>query len=213
MAIVYSPRVIEIAVNQTVGEQEVVNVWHMQWSSEDSASAAEGMVEDFRNNWQDHILDIQCIAVKLVSFEWRVLDPTNSDVGLVLPDPVKPVEGQIATPMTPPNVAWLIHKNTDNRPRGRRDGRSYLCGLPESAVSDTGTIEAASVASANTTLQAFYDGISDSGVFVSGEGWPVVLETTPASRAPGTQSVTISSRRVTSLTMDARAATQRERLR
>lgn len=216
MAIVFSDNVIEIAVIQSHAGRPVVNVWHMSHTQELTGGDKESVVRDFANNWQDHILDIQVQELDLIEFQWRSLDPGDSTVGTLSPDPAKSISGQNTAPPASPNVALLVEKRTNNRPRGRSDGRCYLAGVGEGFIDAAGALTPAMVTLANSTLAAFYNGISDSGTVVGGwdgDSFPVVLETTAASRAPGTQPVTINSRRVTSLVIDPVAATQRERMR
>lgn len=213
MAVVFSNNVIEIAVVQSAAGRPVVNVWHMYHDAEIGADTKQDVVEDFRNNWQDHMMDVQCEDVSIVSFDWRSLDPGDGSNGTVPPDPGKALIGAFLSEMAPVNTALLIHKNTANRPRGARDGRCYLAGVPEGDISADGTLSGAAQSTWLPPIQSFYSGISDITTFGGGDRYPVVLETTPESRAPGSASVTINSRRVTSLTLDAKVATQRERLR
>lgn len=216
MAIVYANNTIEIAVMQTYAGKPVVNVWHMYHDQELTGGDKESVVRDFANNWQDHVLNMQDDFVVLQSFEWRSLDQSDPTVGTLQPDPAKDNSGQTPASGSPPNVAFLLHKNTAARPRGRRDGRCYLAGVGESATGEDGTIDPASLAIYDGWLEDFYNGISDTGTVVggwNGDSYPVVLETTPASRAPGSASVTVGTRRITSITCDPVVATQRRRLR
>lgn len=213
MAIVYAPRTVEIAVIHTIQNRPAVNVWHLQSSEEWWPAEAEAMVEDFRNNWQDHMLDLVASDLQLQRFEWRSLDENDGTVGVVNPDPAKSLVGQAGGSSMPPNSAVLIRKNTSNRPRGARDGRSFLAGAPLPNIFEDGTYNSTYIATANAALQAFYDGISDTGTWTNNGRYPVVLETTAASRAPGSQPVTVNVRRVTSITLDPLLSTQRDRLR
>lgn len=213
MAVVYSPNVVEIALIHSYGGRTAVNVWHMERNVEIGDPAWEDVVEDFVGNWQDHVLERLSNQVAFIRADWRSLDPGDNTVGTTLPIGGKATNGGQPGPPGPPNLALLVHKNTSNRPRGRRDGRSYLVGVDESTVDQTGTYLNAARVATNTQLQNFYDGISDISTFAWGDQWPVVLETTPASRAPGNTPVVIGARRVTSITVDPLIATQRDRLR
>lgn len=213
MSVVFSPGVIEIAVIQTVSGRPAVNVWHLRHDEEFASPETQAVVEDFRDNWQDHVLLCVSASVALLRFEYRSLDPADSTVGVVEPDPLKNLVGQESLPAAPPNVALLVKKNTGARPRGRRDGRSFLPGPNEGVIGNDGVLDPGFVAGCDAALADFYDGISDSSLDWTGDVYPVVLETTPASRAPGTASVTIGSRRVNSITMDPLVSTQRDRLR
>lgn len=213
MAVVFSENVIEIAVIHSFGNRRAVNVWHMYHDPEFTGPGNTEIVEDFRNNWQDHVTELYHENWELVRFEWRSLDENDATVGTVLPDSGKATAGLRGGDMMPPNTALLVNKNTDDRPRGARDGRMFLPGVAETAYDDAGTVESTWFTTYSPNLEDFYDGISDSAFGASGDRYPVVLETTPASRAPGTDQVTINSRRVTSITLDPIISTQRDRLR
>lgn len=213
MAIVYSDNIIEIAVIQSYAGRPAVNVWHMWFSPEGGSDTKTAVVEDFRDNWQDHIMLFQDNGVSIQRFEWRSLDQNDNEVGIVLPDSGKRLVGGQATPGAPPNVAVLLKKGTDSRPRGRRDGRAYIVGVAEDSIGEDGSLTGSLFTTMQTEAAAFYNGISDTATFPSGDRYPAVLETTPASRAPGSTPVVIGSRRVTSITVDPKVATQRERLR
>lgn len=213
MATVFSNNVIEIACIHDYGGAPSVNVWHMWFDAELGSDTKEQVVRDFANNWQDHVLDLAVDALALLRFDWRSLDADDGSMGTLQPDPAKPLVGQDAGEGSPRNVAFLIHKNTSDRARGQRDGRCFLSGVPEAHVNSTGTIASAFRTGANTALASFLSGIEDISGGGAGDRYPVVLATTPASRAPGTASVTIDSRRVTSITLDEVCSTQRDRLR
>lgn len=208
MAIVYAEDVVEIAVEMTIGSSiPAVNVWHLE-VSEGFGSGDVDAVNLFRDAWQDRVMPQLASAIQLHSFNWRSLDPDDNNVGTVQPNPAKPVIGGRDASMLPPNTAFLVHKNTTNRPRGRRDGRAYLPGVLESIVDNAGAIDSANIASMNTSLAGFFNDV-DNGTTV----FFCVLETTPLSRQKGTLPVTIGKRRVSSLTIDGKVATQRDRLR
>ncbi len=214
MARMRSQNVLQIAVEAKVSGRIHVNVWHML-ADEEPTRSDEDVVRDFANNWQDHMLGNLSQQYVLEAFNWLSLDPDDNNVGTLMPDPAKAVTGLETNITAPPNVALLIHKNTDNRPRGARDGRSYMGGVPENLVGPSGVVDPAFVTEWNAGLQLFLDGISDDASVggVQSRQHPVVLETTPASRAPGINEVLVNAREITSLTLDPLAATQRDRLR
>jgi hypothetical protein len=214
MAKMRSQNVVQIAVEGTLVGKPHVNVWHL-YSDEGQGNSDLDAVQDFANNFQDHIVPEMTNIYNLVGFNWLSLDPDDNNVGTLAPDPAKPVTGAHTGIVSPPNVAVLIHKNTSNRPRGARDGRSFMSGIPENLVGPEGALTAAYKAAWDAALQLFLDGVTDSlgGQLNPIERYPVVLETTPLSRAPGSQEVIVNSRKITQLVVDALAATQRDRLR
>lgn len=213
MAVVYSDNVIEISVVMSHSSMPTTNVWHMWFDAELGTDTMTDVVGDFRDNWQDHIMNMLTDNVTVDEFRWLSLDEGRPGAGSIAPDPLKPLIGGLETPSMPPNVAQLVKKNTSDRPRGRRDGRSYLPGVAELSVDAQGLFGAPDLAGRNGWLADFYNGISDTSGSGSGDRYPCVLETTALSRDPDAPPQTIGSRRVTSLTMDPRVATQRDRLR
>lgn len=211
MAIVYSQDVVEIAVVAELAGRPHVNVMHIK--NDEGSQSDVAKVRDFANNWQDHMLGFISIEYVLKSFEWRSLDPDDSNVGTLAPDAAKNVTGLVAGDVESPNVSLLIHKRTLNRPRGRRDGRLFLGGVPTIHTFANGNLTTTLTDAANTALTAFVDGVNDTAWAGGAGGGLVVLETTPASRVPGTTPVTIGSRAVIQMVCDTRAATQRDRLR
>lgn len=213
MAIVYSPNIIEIAVHHTYNGKDAVNVWHMWFDAEFGTDTKTAVVRDFANNWQDHMMGLMNFSATVTRFDWRSLD--DGELGTLAPDPAKDTTGGTgaATSGMSPNVALLVHKVTSDRERGQRDGRSFLVGADESVTLPNGSLEPTYVTAAQALLDSFLSGVSDISGGGAGDRYPAVLNTTPASRAPGSTPVTISSRRVTALTIDPVVSTQRDRLR
>ena len=211
MAQIFSQDVIEIALIGDHAGRPVVNVLHVQNDEVGGNDASK--VLDVVNNWQDHIVPPLNQAYTFSHAQWRSLDPDDNNAGVQARDNAKPITGASAAMAASPQVAFLVHKVTPNRPRGRRDGRMYLAGVSEPDIDETGALVPNNVTIWNGILTDFVNGVNDadwSGVQGSGL---VVLETTPASRAPGALPVTLESRAVTSMRMDPLAATQRGRLR
>jgi hypothetical protein len=212
MAIVFSQDTVEIAVVGLIGFKPHVNVWHMH-ALEDPTTSDVDAVKDFANNWQDHLIPLMNRQYKLQHFAWRSIDPDDNNTGVLSPDLTKAIQGPDQALCLPFNTAYLIHKRTQNRPRGRRDGRMFLSGVSEGKADDYGEVLDTTQAAWNTALAAFLEGITDVSVTSGKDQYPVVLETTPASRAPGAQPVTVAGRRINRLVMDRTVASQRDRLR
>lgn len=108
-------------------------------------------------------------------------------------------EGAAATPQ---NCAYLCHKRGSVAGRGGR-GRFYLPGLLESDVDHVGTVASGKVTSLNTALSGFLADLTG-GANVDGM---VVLHQDPGAYSADAPAP------VTVLTVDAKIATQRRRLR
>lgn len=95
-------------------------------------------------------------------------------------------------------VAFLIHKATSLGGRAGR-GRFFLPGVPESNVNSNGLLTSGTATAVNADLDSFLTELTNDGlipVVLHAEGSPI---TTPTA--------------ITSLTCDAKVATQRRRLR
>lgn len=106
-----------------------------------------------------------------------------------------PAQGAVTGTGSPPNVAFLVEKNTAAGGRANR-GRMFLPGVTESYVTDSGALIPAAVADWQVALDAWLEDLDTNGS-------PMVLLHS-ASSDPTT---------VASLTIDGRVATQRRRLR
>lgn len=97
-----------------------------------------------------------------------------------------------------PNTCYLVHKNTADGGRAGR-GRAYVPGVPESDVTTSGTLVSGRASAMNTALATFQAAMEAdlvNGVVLHGAGSPL-----------STPSV------ITGFSCDAKAATQRRRLR
>ena len=97
-----------------------------------------------------------------------------------------------------PQVAYLIHKNTDDGGRAGR-GRFFLPGVPDANVNPNGTILGGTLTAMQTALDNFLAGL------LSRDLEPVVLHNVGGPLTNPSP--------ITSFSPDARAATQRRRMR
>jgi hypothetical protein len=215
MAVKTVPDVIQITVKGTVVGRPWASIWHMRM--EDGFIVGGGnvtdVVRDFADNWQDHIMTTTISdRARVDEFQYLVLDDTEGETGVIGPDPNKPLTGSWARAIASPSLCFLVRKSAGSR-RGARSGRAYLPGLAEEAVQEDGTIEPTQLAGFNTKLQEFLDGISDDTGLDTGGHFPVVCHFPPEARTKGPHIVAGTSSRITALTLDTMAATQRRRMR
>lgn len=163
------------------------------------------------------------IATSLISLYGTHIDPVMNSLVTLSACRVKkgPMEdgpfaevstsnsGASVSPPCPPNVAYLIRKIT---PLGGKmgQGRMYQPGVPEAGVGEDGTIVSGTRSSTEAGWSAFLAAMDGAGFpmalghmfgdYVNRKGVTIIV---PA-RAPTD---------VTALTVDAKAATQRRRLR
>lgn len=211
MAIIFAQNIIEIAMRHTYGGNPSVNVLHV--FNDEGLSSDADTARDVLDNWQDHIIPMTDDSFLLLEASWRSLDPDDLNQGTLAPDSAKPVNGTGGGDGMPPNVSYLIKKGTANRQRGQKDGRIFLGGVIRSLVDENGLINSTGQSSFLSGLDAFLNGVNDTGAVYDEGQYLAVLNTTPASRVPGTSQVTLTHRMVTSLTLDPKVSTQRDRLR
>jgi hypothetical protein len=214
MAIKVCPNVIQITAHGTVAGRPWASVWHM--NAEDgifgSGPGPEDVVRDFADNFQDHLLNNISVHVVLTNFTWLALDNAEGATGVMAPNPAKLTAGTWNRDIAGPAMAMLIRKQSSSR-RGARNGRAYMPGVTEEQMDNAGNILGTWQTSYNAQLQAFLDGISDDTALDAAGRYPVVTHFPPAAREKGPQIVEGTKTRITSLTLDGRAATQRRRLR
>lgn len=211
MARIFAQNVTEIAIKGKYAGRPVVNVLH--YVNDEAAVNDADKARDILNNWQDHVMDGVTQQYVLDGADWRSLDPDDTNQGTLTPDTVKATQGAGAGPGTSPNVAFLVRKITNSRQRGQRNGRMYLAGVAESAITEAGNLAAAHQTAFQGYLDSFLAGVNDDVFGPGGGSGLVVLNTTPESRIAGTQPVTLTYRTVSALVLDSKAATQRERMR
>lgn len=116
------------------------------------------------------------------------------------------VGGSETDGMAPPNVAYLVKKVT-SQPGKRNRGRMYLPGVNELDLDAVGTVATIKRTPLQTAITAFYDAV------IAADFQPVLFHNdTDAEGNPVAPELTVPTN-LTALTLDARVATQRRRLR
>lgn len=125
------------------------------------------------------------------------------------------VIGSAGAVSSPPNVCYLVHKNTaEGGRRGR--GRMFIPGVPEGTVDDNGQLVAGQAAQLQSRIDAFMAGLLTEELIMALEHGPsytwTINENGQPRRVPVAGPVpTLTA--LTSLTADPKVATQRRRLR
>lgn len=169
-----------------------------------SFALLEGVAEDVRDNWQDHIVPNFTDHYTFDGISWVDLDTADGLSGEVAPDPAKPLSGGGTADIAPANCAYLIHKNISGATRTRRKGRMYMYGVFEGLVDDAGFVDAGTIAQLDAAFEDFKDGVNGS----TGPGDNTNLAVVHNPAVGGT-----SSSHITTFACDARSASQRDRLR
>jgi hypothetical protein len=179
----------------------IVTVLHVRRMEDNPLQSAR----DVLNNWQDHIMPQLPNNYTLNGARFVDKESIAGQAGLILPDVAKAVVGGDARATSAPNTATLVRKNIAGVV-GRRAGRMYLPPTAESAESEDGILDAATVAQLNTALASFFAGLSSGGV---GE---IDNELAVVHKVPATTGFSPVSI-VTGLAVDALVATMRRRIR
>ena len=210
MAIIFSNGVTEVAIEHSVSGRSAWNVLHVKIDEAEIGPDPEDSARDVLNNWQDHVVPLMTSNVTLLGCAYRSLDSSNSTTGYLLPDDEKPFVGEQPATASPPNVAWLIHKEVTGRARSERNGRMFIAGVEEAGVSAAGVVTGDYPALWSAALDDFLSGVSG-GLFDDQK--LVVLTIPKAARVKGDTVFTVGTNEVARLTLDPMVATMRKRLR
>lgn len=114
----------------------------------------------------------------------------------------------------PPNVSFLVHKNTaDGGRRGR--GRAFIPGVPEASVDDSGVVAGAVITAISSALTSFRTTLeaSDLPLFLEHDrSYTWIIDGGQPRRVPSGPAAPVPTP-ITTLSLDSRVATQRRRLR
>lgn len=211
-------RVIEITMNG-VGPngRAMANVLHY-YADENLLGAGRDdilvpVVEDVRDNWQDHIVPILGLGYTFQGCSWVDLNTSDGATGQVAPNAGKDSTGNLTAP-PPPNVATLVTKVISGAGRTRRNGRMYLWIGNEGSILDAGTWDPAALATWQAALDTFLADTTDAvlgGVAGSQHMVTVSWPRDPDGSIPGDAVGVVNE--VVDLVAQSQVATQRRRLR
>lgn len=158
--------------------------------SGDADAAASDMGGAFLGNMLEHLTSTVTLARTEVKFGPSATGPTGVYTSSGT--------GGVGTAQAPPNVAYLVRKNTSLGGRAGR-GRLFLPGPPEDQIQSSGLLVSGAISGVQADLDAWW------AAMVADQLNPVVLH---GSGSPLTTPTVI-----TSFTIDSRCATQRQRNR
>jgi hypothetical protein len=173
-------------------------------------TAVLDIVPDVVAAWQDKIMAGVGNSVTFTGCRWLDIDSLDGIGGFQGPVGSHPTVGAVGGAQSPMSVAFLVHKQCFHT-RRQRNGRWYIPGVAESDTDDSGGV----VSSARTRVQNITE---DYRAAVNALGLPAGI--TVAMRVVHITSVdgdgdpeSWNSTDIDSLSVDARVATQRRRLR
>ena len=117
MAPIVIPQAMRISyVHTWTNGREVVNTidcaFDEDGTGESRADVARVVAEDFRNAWQDHILEPLSDNLSLVRVDYVDLNSLDGAIGSLGPDPDRPTAGTTTGPSMPPNICFVVSKVT-----------------------------------------------------------------------------------------------------
>ncbi len=214
MALVF-PNICRYVIEQTFLGRPAINILDMDVQEHEisRAEAVFNVAGDIINNWDDHVMGALAEGVSFNAVSWVDLNTPDGPTGrrTSTSDTTLPKAGGASGNTSPASVAMLVSKQTVSA-RGQRQGRWFLPGVTEQWLNGN-TIESSFIASVNTGLQSFLDGVSDEVPIEAVAKFPVVLHTTTKGVDGPIPPLAVGASRVLALTADSRVASQRRRNR
>jgi hypothetical protein len=167
--------------------------------------------------YQQRICGSQAPQVVFTGANFLDLDSLTGHGGFIAPIAGKPVTGTGSFTLLPPEVCYLLHKQCVHN-RQERNGRTYMSGVPESAVDDGGVVVPATASAIAGNFNLWKDDMKTGTFFPPATVALRVVHVaghtgTPVPGYPNGKPNSWSSSDVDSFQCDAKVATQRRRLR
>lgn len=192
-----SDNVTEVTVEGSwTNGQPVDNVFCVRREEDSPVQSAR----DVLSNWQDHIVaalpnNYHCIGARYTDH-----NEENGATGFILADPGTATQGAVTGAAANPSVCLLVHKRIDAHV-GRRGGRTYIPCV-DSVLDEDGVVDPTNRTAYSALFATFLDGISGAA-----DNELVIVHRGALTTNPHPVSL------VTGMDVDAKAATQRRRLR
>lgn len=157
MAPIVAPGIARFSVEGYYEANPVVNVLDINISDlaggADREDACANVAGDLLNQWAEHVLPLLCDNYVCERVSWIDIDSLTGSTGerTSTDDNTWPQGGSSTAAALPGAVAARVNKNTI-AVRGQRQGRMYICGIPE---------EATVANSPNTLTPEFIENLSD----------------------------------------------------
>lgn len=215
------PGVCRYAVNGTVGTRTWSNIIDIDIDHDfgdpgaDRATDVADMAKVVLEAWNDHIMPLQSNDLRLLNVSWTDLDTADGSTGetsVGIDTAAWPTDGGSNIQSMPGCVAALVRKSIEGG-RGRKNGRMYVCGVPDNAtaVDFPNTMVAAVLALWEAGVDAFLARVNEHQAAPAYQPELVVVHVT--ERDAEGHPTAGDFRPVTALTVDPTLATQRRRLR
>lgn len=168
MAPLVAPDIARFAITGYCEANPVVNIIDLAITDLDGigrAEACEAAAGDILNQWSDHVLPLLCDNYVATNVSWIDLDSLSGSTGDVstTDGSTWPEGGASVEACLPGGIAARVDKNTV-AVRGQRQGRMYICGIPENAseANSPNTLTGAFRTSLQDAMEAFRSGLEGS---------------------------------------------------
>lgn len=217
---IIAPTIVRITMHTNLGNGRVANnIIDLSVdgpSGSDRPSVVNEIVTQVRDLWQDHMVGGISSSWSFTGGTYTDLDSLATVSGAFGINGSKPVNGGGAASMSPPNVAFLVHKLCGHT-RTQRNGRMYFPGVVEGSVSDGGDIDGTHTSGLAAGLETFRIALSDDLPGGGTTAWRVVHVTghdgVPAPGHPLGKPNAWDSTDITGFSVETRVGTQRRRVR
>jgi hypothetical protein len=216
--VVVAPTIVRFTMQGDINGRNCYNL--VDVSLDEFVVSRETAVSDLAGRmpkvWQTTIVGALGGWYSFHGASWMDLDSEDGITGFQGPDLSSPVLGGTGGSLHTPNTAALIHKQTSSR-RNARNGRMYLGPILETDCDDGGVLSTGCKTRFTTAAAAFRTAIIALGTpILASIAWRVVhveSKGEPDDDFPGGRPLTWNSSTVSGVTCDAKAATQRRRMR
>lgn len=211
-----APNVVQLSINGLYSTvKPITNVQYWQATTGVDGEDCAGLANYVMGAWQDHMLDALCDAYEVQDGHWVLLTTENSPTGTVAKDAVKNDRGLRTGLATQVNTAFLVHKQLASAGRSARNGRMFLAGALETDIDSLGVVASSVVTNGQAQLNTYFNAVKTPTP--AGVAWDYVQPHWSITNKPPPETgglwVATSVSGISGLRLDARAATQRQRMR
>lgn len=196
MAPIVADNAVRVAINGVVSGNPFANVFGGFITG---SGTPLGLAQDIGQSYVDNLLPLLCNNVHVDNVSYVDLRTLDGDSGVVATGISGPFDGGNTEPQAPMQVCWLLHWAVGGG-RNSRNGRTYLPGVAETSVDESGHISGDLTTDLPDAVNAFLADIT------GGDNGDLGVLSNPSTGEPQMRSVISGS-------VDALVATQRRRLR
>lgn len=221
MAPLIIPGVCRYTVHGTYQGVNIANVLDMHLVTGGGSERNDAVLDQAKvivSNWADLVCPRVVEQYGATAVSWVDMNSSTGSTGSVTEGTGSsfPANGEITGSEMPGMVSFLIKKNI-TAGRGARQGRMFLCGVPEAATIDGSgnSVHATYLADTTSAMGDFLSGINQSAGIIGTGSYDsdlVVVHTTNSGTTADPVISYVSRSHVNSLTCDPKVHAQRRRM-